>query len=859
MAAGNPQFEERIYAAVEAENVLPDPTRIKRYSWTEVARLVPKVKEVPKLIDKEKINRLTSMVNKEKRDFSDLSEEIWPPRTKTDMSLRRTRLWDYYLYMKGRNRLEELREIMYNTREGWDIIFVTNIIVWYICAGDEVYKRWVWLGAYDGDLSHYLAVTKKVSDLIKTRGIIDKDSFRYLESSTLAGYRNPPFPGFDVVKESELLAHGGEEHNYFGHSWDSLVKKFLPMQFHPVKYQSFKDYVIEAKWLTAGASSVGRVEVETEDGKKISIKARKNMVADVVDLAKLADDAMAATVQENYTVIKSELGKIRLAVAGDIYTYLKMSWITKLLGGAYYDWPGNTSEEDFEQQTERMAKMLELCSKTLGLPYDYAGFDHQPNTDELIAIAQHLCDHARWNVPETERYIYDIISRNVVNGFRNSTLEVRSSDANEREKFDVTGGLMSGLRWTSTVGNAWNSVMTGLCLMLLESWGISTEKVDRYIRGDDSAIFVPNWATGAAMNIAYDAIGAEGGEGKYSLQYHQMEFLRVWYKDRCYGYPSRALPGLTQRKPWSNEPWSEDMVLRAIHETCRTLKRRMPDREDQIHDLWKALRHVWCRNHNMPDAVAWTPVFQGGFGIEPVPIGERWNIVPPVPKMNKVTGMKVVNQTEWRKNNIKKYAAERYDIKEVSDIDKIAQDELLSTLSSDNIPDVARRLRKEWMYETRATQFRAIRHKEKIAIKPIRTNIASNSPMDIRPTMQLLRAHAPLFGRAPEIETARADYNKFQPKMTFKKWLSLYYTKASALLKRFHRSWHMSEALDYLAGKINLNPTIIHPALTEILALTVAGAYLPRQASTRNILNWAGTAIEPYVWQSQISMRTYRW
>jgi len=56
-----------------------------------------------------------------------------------------------------------------------------------------------------------------------------------VECSTLGGYRNPPFPGFGVVEEARKLAQGGEPHDYFGNTWETLVDEFLVMKFHPVR------------------------------------------------------------------------------------------------------------------------------------------------------------------------------------------------------------------------------------------------------------------------------------------------------------------------------------------------------------------------------------------------------------------------------------------------------------------------------------------------------------------------------------------------------------------------------------------------------------------------------------------------
>lgn len=857
MAALNPSWEDRIYADAESSGALPDPKRQLLLSWGEVRSRVPKYEgdELP-FVNKIKIDEMLEL--RDSKAFGQISEELWPPRTKTDLSLRRTRLLDYVKHFRRIRRMEELTEVLYLSRETWDLIWVTNLVAATAVLGIDWLRRWRWLGAFDGDLTHYIAVAKKVNDLGKTRGLADKDARNFVECAVMGGYRNPPFPGFDVVDETRKLAEGGEEHNYFGWTWDALVKEFLPMQFHPVVYMDFAEFVTGASWLTTGASSVGRLEIRTADGSVKKVKARKNMVADVIDLGNLATDALDATAQINFTIIKSELGKLRLAVAGDIYTYLKQTYVNYLLGGAYYDWPGNTTEETFEEQTLRLAKMLELASKMYGLPYDYAGFDHQPTTPELVGIVKRLCDHAALNVPPSKQAEFWEIANNVINGFSHSTLEVREG-GKVTESFKVTGGLMSGLRWTSVVGNGWNSIMTGLALKVLNAWGISTSKIDRYIRGDDSAIFVPNWATGAAMNLAYDAVGAKGGEGKFSLQLNKMEFLRVWFDQRCYGYAARAIPGLTQRKPWSSNPWSEDMIIKALADTCRTLRRRVPARVTEINSLWVTLRRVWCQNHNLPEAVCWTPRSSGGFGLEPSPSGEAWRIEPAVPVQDTDKGLDVLNQNSWREDRLRSYFQERYKIELGDRAREIAKAELASTVTADNIPEIARIRRDEWLDSVRAAGCKAV-VRRKVAPPVSRpVDVGSYQPHEIAALRERLRAHAPEFGKYPEVAIARKDYDAARPKMSFRDWLRQYYPRIAHALERFHRSWHRSEALDYLQGKIEIAPATLHPALTGILARVIAISYPPRKRMDRESFSWATALFEPWLLSTPLSFLTYQW
>lgn len=850
-----PRMVNDVRQVAETSSWLPDPTKQLKLSWVDVKRKVPKFKGNAKVVDKELV--ATLLGSRDKKKFEEMSKVIWPPRTKQDVSQRRTRLLDWVKFARSNGLKEEMENLLYTSHEGWDIIFVTNLLVGLIVFGNDWLQRWYELGALSGDLEHFTVVAKKVSDLIKTVGIEDENWREYLECAVLSGYRNPPYPGFDPLAEAKDLAEGGVDHNLFGFQWGELVKEFLPMSYHKAEFTPFDEWVGRGKWLTTGSSSVGYLFLETADGKNIKVKCRKNMVLDVIDGQTLAVQAREFKGQKNFVIIKSELGKIRLAVTADIMNYLKMTWVVELLGGANYDWPGNTSEESFSEQTKRLGKMLSLCASKMGLPYDYKGFDHQPTTEEIVEIYRYICKHAVLNVPEHMVADYWSIAQSTIDSFSLATLGIKLDGLDE--EFKVTGGLMSGLRVTSIVGNAWNSVMTGLVLKVMSGWGFDIQGIERYIRGDDSAIFVDNYPTGVAVNLTYDAIGAEAGVGKFSLLNHQMEFLRVWFSDRCYGYPVRALPGLTQRKPWASDPWSEDMVIRALYETVRTLRRRCRRRDNELAKVWRGIRHIWCVNHSLPDAVCWVPVHAGGYGIEPPPIGESWQIRPPVPKVSRSKGITIVNQNSWRADGLRNYAKEKYDI-DLSDSAQImAHDELCQTVSSDNVPDIASYLRNKWQLEVKNAKCKAFKRDVEIVSPFVPIDVNTYGPEKVDELLFILKARSPMFGSCPEVDTARADYDKFKIKMSFRDFVRYYFPRIHEKLNMFHRSWHISERLDYLSGSIKICPTVIHPALIGILARLVACSLRPSRRIARESSLWLGSAFEPAVLSSRISNFTYMW
>jgi hypothetical protein len=848
VCALNPAFDRSVRPFVEKSGLLPNPLFGHPASWKEVVASMPKAKDVA-----QRSNWSTITTARGRDAIEDAAKELWPPRAKTDMAIRRTRFNDWYSFLRSADQ-EALAYVQTLIKDGFDYIFVVNIMMFISVYGIQWMQRIAATGAFDYDVEHYTKCTKKLNDIVKTRGLDDPNWSYYAECSVMAGYRNPPFPGFDPVVETKSLAEGGVEHNYFGHSWTSLVREAIHMNPVTTVCPTFEDFVLSAAWLTAGSSSVGKLEIELPDGKVLKVKSRKNTVPDVVDLPELLEVAKTWHKQVNYSIVKSELGKIRMAVACDMYMYLQMSWINVLLNGAYNQWEGSTTDEDFISQTKRMWNMICLAGKKLGLPFDYAAFDHQPTTEELTGIISYILEVARHNCPVTNVSTYDKISVNILSSFYESTLQWRNSE--EKPTFKVTGGLMSGLRFTSLVGNAWNSIMTKLALKLSEALGISTDQVDRYIRGDDSAIFVPNWGTAACIKACYDVVGVKAGEGKFSLQEHGMEFLRVWYAERCYGYPSRAAPGLTQRKPWSSAPWSPDYVIKAIYETVRILRRRLED-SSRIDKIWKFLSNNWCRDHSLPRQSLQIPTYLGGFGIEPFDGCGR--LVPPVLTVEKPAAaqIRVLNQTNWRADKMAAYYKERYQV----DIDttELARTALVNVLSADDIPEISRVLRKDWLYKVRRTRFRVVPIDTTSLEELLPTVLNAFTPSQPAILIETLEARAPAFGSHPELATATTDYHTLRPKESLREWLKSHYPRAANSLRQFHRSWYIGESIDYLTGKLPVQPSRIHPSLVKVWFLMIAGSCPPSKRLNRLGLFSKARKFEIEVWNSSLSKTLYRW
>lgn len=843
------RLEEVLKPVAETANVLANPLWVSPLRWEDIKKLVPRSKDKSEPISNTQITQLTTMT----KDLDQIAQEIFPPRTKIDLSIRRSRWPDLVFHFKRLGKIHHLQAILRSFKQGWDYIFSLNLVTAFALFGLDWFTRLKWLGAFDHDLTHYTNVTKEVSNILKVKQHHILDWRNYVELSNLTGYRNPPFPGFDAVVETEKLAEGGLDFNLLGHNWKDVVREALPMNYHRVNYLSFNCFVEGASWLTAGSSSVGKLHI-LADGKEIKVKCRKNTVADVVDLEELAQAARINDRQENYSIIKSELGKLRMAVASDIYTYLQMTWINYLLGGAYKDWPGSTIEEDPVTQSNRLARMLELAAKSFGLPYDYAAFDHQPTTEQLVEIVRHLIAHARLNVPDSDVADFDLIAQNVVTGFRKATLEVRADQT--RKVFKVTGGVMSGLRWTTVLGNGWNSCMTKLVEKILTQLGVNTDTIARFIRGDDSAIFTDTWSTATLFDQGYKALGVQGGAGKYSIRYHEMEFLRVWFADKCYGYPARAIPGLTQRKPWSSSPWSEEMVIKAIYDTFRTLRRRLGD----VDDLWNSMAARWCQLHRLPRLALQSPKFLGGLGVERPTF--LYRCTPHIPTIDK-PDIQITNQNSWRSTKLTREAYEKYNIVLPPLLaSKMAHEQLLSTLAADDVPIVSRNMRDLWKAKIKTyrpkverVHYGFIPNAHWNPFHVVSALPDQHAEMDGR-----IKRLAPQFGKFKYLTSVIQDYHTYKEATTLslKQWINLYAPQLGLAIDHFHKRWHISEILDYLLGDISVQTSRLHPVLNSLLvggAVSLQSKRKPNRGETLMI----ASIYEDQLYHTQLSQSLYLW
>lgn len=506
----------------------------------------------------------------------------------------------------------------------------------------------------------------------------------YAELGNLTGYRMPPMPGFDIINETRELAEGGAEHGIYGwkNEFQELMEEITAGQkINRVEFMTLEQYIANDAAATAGASSVGKVHY-TFDGKEHKFKARKNFLLDILSAEQIYGLVERnAHRQEARAFVKPELGKMRVAVTGDLESYLVTSWLNYLAGHCYTSWEGSTLEEDRWRQMERMDRMIRQLIERFSLPFDYKGFDHQPELWEVKAMCRHFFSAVFVNVPlEYQSYVQEWIDI-AVESFDESTCVL--IDQQRRYEFDVTGGVQSGIRLTSLLGNFWNQIMTKAARKFQPR---AKAIEDAYLRGDDSSLVCDSYQTCLLARLAYAAINAVGQDPKYGIHYQQSEFLRIWYtSERVYGYVNRAIPSLSQRKPWTSDPWDPDAVVLAQISTLNIIERRTGQTFARIR---RRIEDVWAKKRKVPVELLAIPRSRGGLGVYAwtgavinvqYPSGERVEVdftTSPGSEERYVRKFEKLVKTDVVLSN--------------KDLKQIQQQEMNRKSSADDLPEIAR-------------------------------------------------------------------------------------------------------------------------------------------------------------------------
>lgn len=598
--------------------------------------------------------------------FEALLKILYPPRSKQDMNIRRTRFRDLFLYYisQGVTQLTILWDMM-----GQD--YIRTLITCWFCQG---LNKNIFPLLTQTTIPQLDDSTNELTNLLKSNPA--KLGWQiFAELKNLTGYRFLPWEGFDAKADTIEFATGGALHDMY-HSFTHWLKDAIgPLNSKSSSFKplTFLQFITSNHWITAGASTEGKIVI-IYDGKQHKVKCRKNVVKDVIEISALHKAAIDSTQQIAHAFAKYETGKIRIAVTGDLLSYLKMAWLAYLAEYSYKRWPETTRQEDGLARTTRMLAIIDACKAgVFGLAWDFKGFERQVQTAESKIIQSQVNDQAIANYPSSAD-----VAQNVMDTFDNSTLIGMDGTA-----YQITGGLPSGILGTSYIGDGFNLAASQAAIKLLVALG-GTKAQSRLIQGDDASYMDQNPHILQMIDWLLTRMGFVAGDGKFGIVGGSTEFLRVSYdKDGAHGYPARSIVGLVQRKPWSDAPTSDTLPIASAIDALFT----STNRGLSLPHAPNLLRSFWSRLHGISDKIAASPQ-PNGLGIGPPIPNIRYD-----GKMQKPLILKSLSLTPYR-HEYWQNLADTVSLKlDHLQIESLVQRDLQSMLITDNVPGTSAYLR----------------------------------------------------------------------------------------------------------------------------------------------------------------------
>nr|UUV42420.1 MAG: RNA dependent RNA polymerase [Hameenlinna toti-like virus] len=373
---------------------------------------------------------------------------------------------------------------------------------------------------------------------------------------------------------------------------------------------TLREYIKKGKWITGGSSTIGHVEWEYDE-KQGKFKARKNMVPLLFTPDELYDCVMAwdgVTISKAF--IKSEVAKRRLAVASNFEAYIMDSYLMYLFGHGWKDWKYITLDETPQESQRRTAEVSRLLKKgCYALPFDYDKFDHQATTPELMVIVNKMINAVQ--VPCWYGETWTRIKQTIQSGYQHGVMRILLPNG-ETAETRVTGGLPSGVRLTSLIGNVWNAVVTNVVIKMAEEL---TQRAPAAVavRGDDTYVLSESPAYLGLVRRLYQAVNARGKDTKFGISRGICEFLRNEISaEGSRGWPNRSITSCTQRRPWSSAAWGIDQQVTVTRAVIDSLSRRV--RKD-VSFLHRANQTKWSRFYRQSSNWLCLPRRLGGIGI----------------------------------------------------------------------------------------------------------------------------------------------------------------------------------------------------------------------------------------------------
>lgn len=729
-------------------------------------------------------------------------QKVWPPLIKGDLSILRVRIGSLLEYLE-----DDVVEITRNL----DYITAANVMLYSL-----VYPDWFRILARIGVFKNRATLIyfgKAITPSIKRILTNEEDRQPFAEINSLAGYQQAEPEGWDMKAEVEELAFGGGEHGLvdtdetaeFARALEAVASKVT----HTPKYQTFEEYIRSGAWMTSGSSSIGQVEWSYGDSTG-KFKCRKNMLFAYFTAEELIEYSLSGEPRlQSSAFVKPELAKRRIAIASEMKPYLLDSYIFSQAGHNYKNYEFVTLEESVDQEQERIKATKTKLERGWALPFDFAGFDRQPTTEHILQIYRRVTQNVD---PRVKPYVQRAISN-----YGNSYISYRDGDGLHNIK--TTGGLPSGVKPTSVIGNVWNAVQMYRAREITRI--LLGGETDVYInaRGDDSEILSASPVILATFRIALAAINAIGSNSKFGISQGHVEFLRnnlTTYHQK--GWTCRTIPSFIQRKPWNSEPWKPAGDTETLFGRIGALQRRSGQ---QLEVLTRLVTKRFTKLARLDSRWLSIPVRSGGFGL----LKDRgWRASKALPTLTRpsmsVDVTKPYPLPDW-----------------VGDINPYdySRSVVSSLIVVDDVPGTGKLMRQNYYTEMR---------KVKPNWTKIKLPFIDQMPLYIDLTSKIIKPQPPRLASSKTNSTLMefiTEYNlvrKFSELPSLSSMLQIYFPDALQLIRQWtKRGWHMTDAINIILGDKPIEPRhSYHPLLNRYAKQHLWDAYRPQRWKTRETI-----------------------
>jgi len=358
----------------------------------------------------------------------------------------------------------------------------------------------------------------------------------------------------DITKFKDSVAYWvtPKEHTWFGDSVEfdkrfyDAVHKVVAKNFKTVEPQFTVDEYINnrAIWGVGGAVlAEERANLyEVIDGKPVKVKHSKWTFAWTVNNSTIKHGMLRKRKQFAKAFVKKEVRKSRAVISSDIWTYLKMDYISKTMLDEYFK--GDERSTLWMTQDQRMQMWEKLTHFTNGwrMPVDQGEFDQQQKRSMVLAVIKAL---KYYMLLSATRYHDDItkVFDLILYALDGGTISVDGSI------YEYLNGVLSGWKWTALIDTIISLTIAQLSIDMCSEAGRTPQLYHLYVQGDDCDYSLGSKEDCIAVMAAYRAMGWIVHPKKSYISKTRDEFLRrAMTPGHVDGYPARSPTSIL----WSN-------------------------------------------------------------------------------------------------------------------------------------------------------------------------------------------------------------------------------------------------------------------------------------------------------------------